>query len=117
MCHNECVHSTAYEIKVCRLNSSSAKSIWKLRPQPPLGTQLLQLRFTFSSGGENKQFVVSKSNSGHVMTDLMNKNYVVSAELVWRENLYFETDKLEVRTLQTGAYCVYISGMKFRYCS
>ena len=106
-----CVLSTVYDIKFCRLNTSSAKLIWKLRSQPPLGAQLVQLRFAFSSSGQPiERYSVDKSASGHVVTGLTNKAFQLSVGLVWseRERLYFQSDGKDLGPLQTGV-CVVMS--------
>ena len=108
MCHDRCVLSTVYDIGVCRLSSTSAKLVWKLRSQPSVGGELTQLRFTLSSSGQRKEDTVDKTSSGIVRGGLMNKEYRLSVVLVWSEGdrLYFQPDSKDLGRLQTGGETV-----------
>ena len=108
MCHDGCVLSTVYDICVCRLSNTSAKFVWKLRPQPSMGGELTQLRFTLSNSGQRKAYTVDKTSSGIVRGGLMNKEYRLSVVLVWNEGdrLYFQPDSKDLGRLQTGGETV-----------
>ena len=108
MCHEGCVLSTVYDIGVCRLNSTSAKFVWKLHSQPSMGGELTQLRFTLSSSGQRKEYTVDKTSSGIERGGLMNKEYTFSVVLVWSEGdrLYFQPDSKDLGTLQRGGETV-----------
>jgi hypothetical protein len=96
-----------YDIGVCRLSSTSAKFVWKLRSQPSMGGELTQLRFTLSSSGQRKEYTVDKTSSGIERGGLMNKEYRLSVVLVWSEGdrLYFQPDSKDLGRLQTDPNC------------